>query len=86
MSIKDKIRLAPRVPLEKSLTRLRLYSGEWMNSMGVYSTQCVVRVKAHSLDNEKPEALAFRGDMRETWPDTFHHPCGAEQSTARQVS
>lgn len=52
MSIKDKIRLAPRVPLQKSLTRLRLYNGERMNSMGVYSTQCVIRGKAHRLDNE----------------------------------
>ena len=37
MSMKDKMRLAPRTPLQKSLTRLRLYISEWMSSMGVYT-------------------------------------------------
>ncbi|XP_034052535.1 uncharacterized protein LOC117533010 [Gymnodraco acuticeps] len=52
MSIKDKTRLAPRTPLLKSLTRLKLYNSEWMSSLGVYSTQCVIRGKTHRLDFE----------------------------------
>lgn len=50
MSIKDKMRLAPKIPLQKSLTRMKLYNSEWINSLGVYSTQCVIRGKTHSLD------------------------------------
>lgn len=38
-----KMRLAPRVGLQKSLTRLRLYNSEWMSSAGVYSTQCELK-------------------------------------------
>ena len=52
MSMKDKMRLAPRAPLQKSLTRLRLYNSKWMSSMGVYSTHCVIRGKTHRLDFE----------------------------------
>ncbi|KAK5893965.1 hypothetical protein CesoFtcFv8_010707 [Champsocephalus esox] len=52
MSIKDKTRLAPRTPLLKSLIRLKLYNSEWMSSLGVYSTQCVIRGKTHRLDFE----------------------------------
>lgn len=52
MSLKDKMRLGPKVPLQKSLTRLRLYNSEWMSSMGVYSIQCVIRGKTPRLDFE----------------------------------
>lgn len=51
MSIKDK-RLAPRAPLQKSFTRLRLYNSVWMSSMGVYSTQRAIRGKMHRMDFE----------------------------------
>lgn len=52
MGIKDKMRLAPKIPLRKSLTSLKLYNSDWMSSLGVYSTQCVIRGKTHSLDFE----------------------------------
>ncbi len=52
LSIKDKMRLAPRMPLRPSLTRLKLYNNEWMNSMGMYSTQYVIRGRTHKLDFE----------------------------------
>ncbi|XP_061765807.1 uncharacterized protein LOC133558441 [Nerophis ophidion] len=50
ISMKDKMRLAPRTPLQKSHTRLKLYNSEWMNSLGLYSTQCVIRGRTHKLD------------------------------------
>jgi hypothetical protein len=52
MSMKDKIRLAARAPLQKGLIRFRIYNSERMSSMGVYSTQCVIRGKTHRLDFE----------------------------------
>ncbi len=52
MSIKDKMRLSPRTALQPSLTRLKLYNSAWMNSMGLFSTQCVIRGKRHKLDFE----------------------------------
>ncbi|KAJ8006345.1 hypothetical protein DPEC_G00134270 [Dallia pectoralis] len=52
MSIKDKMRLSPRTALQPSRTRLKLYNSAWMNSMGLFSTQCVIRGKRHKLDFE----------------------------------
>lgn len=52
MSIKDKMRLSPRTPLQPSLTRLKLYNSAWMNSMGLFSTHCIIRGKRHKLDFE----------------------------------
>lgn len=88
MSIKDKMRLAPKIPLQKSLTRMKLYNSEWINSLGVYSTQCVIRGKTHSLDfgivqtDQKPllsgETWANRSHM-------LHHSQGAGQGGALQA-
>ncbi len=79
MNIKDKMRLASRMTLQLSLTKLKLCSGDMMNSMGLFSTQCVIRGKTHKLDcGIWPEAIAFRFHLQETWPDTLHHPWGAE--------
>ena len=52
MSIKDKRRLAPEVKLLQSQTRLVLYSGKTMCSIGIFITKCVVRGKTHKLDLE----------------------------------
>ncbi|KAK7933832.1 hypothetical protein WMY93_004728 [Mugilogobius chulae] len=52
MSIKDKRRLAPSIPLLPSKARLLLYSGESLNSIGIFRTECVVRGKSHMLDFE----------------------------------
>ncbi len=43
---------APRMPLQSSLTILKLYNSAWMNSMGLFSTQCIIRGKTHRLDFE----------------------------------
>lgn len=52
MSIKDKRKLAPNVPLHPSKARLVLYSGETLNSVGIFRTECVVWGKRHMLDFE----------------------------------
>ena len=68
MSIKDKMRLVPRTSLQKSLTRLKLYNSEWMSSLGVYSTQYVIRGKTHKLDFEivhTGQRLLFSGETCE---------------------
>ena len=49
MSIKDMRRLAPEAKLLPSQTRLVLYSGQSMHSIGIFQTECVVRGKAHKL-------------------------------------
>ena len=82
MSMEDKMRLAPKAPLQKSLARLRLYNSEWMSSIGVYSTQCVIRGKTHRLDfevvctSQKPllsgETCERLGLMRFTIPEELN--------------
>lgn len=52
MSIKDKMRLSPRMDLQPSLTRLKLSNSAWMNSIGLFSTQCVTGGKRHKLNFE----------------------------------
>ena len=52
MSIKDMRRLAPHAKLLPSQTRLVLYSGQSMQSIGIFHTECVVRGKAHKLQFE----------------------------------
>lgn len=52
MSYKDKINLAPDTHLLPSDTRLKLYSGELMSSMGTFETECVIRGRKHKLEFE----------------------------------
>lgn len=52
MSLKDKIRIAPREKLMPSSTKLKLYSGQLMTSMGMFVTECVVRDRRHTLEFE----------------------------------
>ncbi|KAI4873533.1 hypothetical protein NFI96_011364, partial [Prochilodus magdalenae] len=52
MSYKDKIKLAPNTPLRSSNTKLKLYSGEILSSMGIFDTDCVVRGKKYHLSFE----------------------------------
>lgn len=52
MSIKDMRRLAPEAKLLPSQTRLVLYSGQSMHSIGIFQTECVVRGKTHKLHFE----------------------------------
>lgn len=52
MSIKDVRRLAPGAKLLPSQTRLVLYSGQSMHSIGIFQTECVVRGKTHKLQFE----------------------------------
>lgn len=57
--LKDKLRLFRKIP------KYRLYNSEWMNSLGVFSTQCVIRGKTQSGLGcaHQTEVLAFRGDV-----------------------
>lgn len=52
MSIKDKRRLAPEVKLLPSNTKLVLYSGQSMQTMGIFRTEFVVRGVTHELNFE----------------------------------
>lgn len=79
MSIKDMRRLAPGAKLLPSQTRLVLYSGQSMYSIGIFQTECVVRGKTHKLRFEivrrgqRPllsgETSERRGLMRFTIPE-----------------
>ncbi len=52
MSYKDKVKVAPHTPLRPSNVKLRLYSGESLNSMGVFDTDCVVQGRKYQLSFE----------------------------------
>lgn len=52
MNIKDVRRLAPQAKLLPSQTRLILYLGQSMRSIGIFKTECVVRGKTHKLSFE----------------------------------
>ncbi len=52
MSYKDKVKVAPHTPLRHSNVKLRLYSGESLNSMGVFDTDCVVQGRKYHLSFE----------------------------------
>lgn len=52
MSIKDERRLAPQAKLLPSQTRLVLYSGQSMRSIGIFKTEYVVKGKTHELSFE----------------------------------
>lgn len=56
MCLKDKLRLAPRDKLKTSVTKLKLYSGQLLTSLGLFVTECVVRGSRHSLEFEIVEA------------------------------
>lgn len=56
MSIKDKMKLAPRAPLQPSSTKLKLYSGELMESLGLFQTECSIRDCIHKLNFEIVDA------------------------------
>lgn len=43
MSYKDKLKVAPYTPLHPSNAKLRLYSGESLDSMGVFDRECLVK-------------------------------------------
>lgn len=49
MSLKDMRRLDPAAKLLPSQTKLVLYSGQSMQSVGIFHTECVVRGKVHRL-------------------------------------
>lgn len=51
-SLKDKMRIAPQEKLMPSSTRLKLYSGQLMTSMGLFVTECVVQDRKHTLEFE----------------------------------
>ncbi|KAJ7995712.1 hypothetical protein DPEC_G00247440 [Dallia pectoralis] len=77
MSIKDKMRLSPRTALQPSRTRLKLYNSAWMNSMGLYSTQCVIRGKRHKLDFEivvMKLSMLTKESLISTYHDVFNGP------------
>ena len=54
------MKLAPNTPLLSSSTRLKLYSGDLLSSMGIFETECVVKGRPHQLafevvkTNQKP--------------------------------
>uniref|UniRef100_A0A8C5PCI9 ribonuclease H n=1 Tax=Leptobrachium leishanense TaxID=445787 RepID=A0A8C5PCI9_9ANUR len=52
MGLKDKMKLAPRAPLQPSGTKLKLYSGELMESLGRFQTECCIRGHMHKLEFE----------------------------------
>lgn len=52
MSLKDKMRIAPREKLMPSSTKLKLYSGQLMTSLGLFVTECVVRDHKYTLEFE----------------------------------
>lgn len=52
MSLKDKMQIAPQEKLMPSSTRLKLYSGQLMTSMGLFVTECVVQDRKHTLEFE----------------------------------
>uniref|UniRef100_A0A673W9M9 Gypsy retrotransposon integrase-like protein 1 n=1 Tax=Salmo trutta TaxID=8032 RepID=A0A673W9M9_SALTR len=56
MSLRDKRRLAPRDKLTQSSTKLKLYSGQFMTSLGLFVTECVLRGQKHTLEFEIVEA------------------------------
>uniref|UniRef100_A0AAV2KDB0 ribonuclease H n=1 Tax=Knipowitschia caucasica TaxID=637954 RepID=A0AAV2KDB0_KNICA len=82
MSIKDKRKLAPNKPLLPSKARLVLYSGETLNSVGIFRTECVVRGRRHMLDfeivrgNQRPllsgSTSVALGLLHFTIPDELH--------------
>ncbi|GAA6083839.1 uncharacterized protein LOC115134386, partial [Tachysurus ichikawai] len=56
MSYKDKVKVAPHTPLRPSSAKLRLYSGESLDSMGVFDTECVVKGEKYQLSFEIVES------------------------------
>lgn len=52
MSYKDKVRVAPHTPLQPSNAKLRLYSGELLDSVGVFNTECLVKGERYQLSFE----------------------------------
>lgn len=49
MSYKDKMKLAPDTSLQPSNTRLKLYSGDLLSSMGIFKTECMINGQIHQL-------------------------------------
>ena len=43
MSLKVKMRVAPKGKMAPSHTRLKLYSGEVMTSLGLFRTHCTIK-------------------------------------------
>uniref|UniRef100_A0A8B9JE72 ribonuclease H n=1 Tax=Astyanax mexicanus TaxID=7994 RepID=A0A8B9JE72_ASTMX len=52
MSLNNKMSLAPKTPLLPSSTKLKLYSGQLMPSLGLFSTSCSINDKTHNLEFE----------------------------------
>lgn len=52
MSLRDKMRISPQEKLMPSSTKLKLYSGQLMTSMGLFVTECVVRDSKHTFEFE----------------------------------
>ncbi len=50
--LQRQIKVAPHTPLRHSNVKLRLYSGESLNSMGVFDTDCVVQGRKYHLSFE----------------------------------
>uniref|UniRef100_A0A3Q3D864 Ig-like domain-containing protein n=1 Tax=Hippocampus comes TaxID=109280 RepID=A0A3Q3D864_HIPCM len=69
MSIKRK--LAPDVPLLSSKAKLVLYSGETLNSIGVFRTECVVRV---NLIGQSSTGPLTKQQLVESFSDAFTDP------------
>ncbi|XP_058012804.1 uncharacterized protein LOC131184921 [Ahaetulla prasina] len=54
--LKDKMKLVPEVCLQPSGSKLKLYSGELMNSLGLFQTECSIYGDIYKLEFEIVEA------------------------------
>ena len=52
MSLKEKMRVAPKGKMAPSHTKLKLYSGEIMTSLGLFRTHCTIKGLIYPLDFE----------------------------------
>lgn len=52
MSYTDKMKLAPNTALKPSKTRLKLYSGDMLTSMGIFETESVIKGQTHPVTFE----------------------------------
>lgn len=59
MSLKEKMKVAPNRKLAPSQTRLRLYSGEVMTSLGLFSTNCTIKGHTYQLQFEIVETNQY---------------------------
>lgn len=83
MSLQDKRKIAPKVRLKPSQTRLKLYSGEVMKSLGLFQTECFIKGLRHKLEFEIVKAdqnpllsgstCERLGLMHITIPDELHN-------------